>query len=342
MTQDDGGFPRNILNPQGNNPFGGGGDGGGVEIDPEAVGRTVLTVFVLVLIAAIAWSSYYQIAPDEEGVVLRFGRYHKTTQPGPHFKIPLGVDQVLKVPTQRQMKMEFGFRTDKVAQRTSYRRGKEALAESEMLTGDLNVADVEWVVQYHIHDPQAYLFRAREIDEVIQDLSEAVMRQAVGDVSVNDLLTGGREALAANVKSALAEATAHYDLGITVDQLIIQDVNPPEAVKPSFNEVNQAQQEKERAINEAMAQYNNLVPQARGKAEQKISQARGYAAERVNGSKGDVASFLAVQKAYARSPKVTRTRLQLETLQKVLPGVKDKWVVTGAGSGILQHLKLGK
>ena len=317
---------------------------GGNKPPPEIpdLSRFVVPVIAVLLIGFGALGSYYQIDPEEEGVVLRFGRYLSTAQPGPHLKLPFGIDQVLKVPTKRQMKMEFGFRTAQAGQRTTYSRGSESLAESEMLTGDLNVADVEWVVQYHIHDPQAYLFRARNIDEIIRDIAESVMTQMVGDTSVNYLLTQGRETLANEAKEAMTVAVQRFDLGITIDQLITQDVNPPKAVRESFNEVNQAQQEKERAINDAMAEYNQAIPQARGKAEQKVSQAEGFRAERVNRAKGDVASFLEVQRAYAKSKSVTRTRLHLEMLDEVLPKIKEKWILPARGGNILQHLDLGR
>ena len=317
--------------------------GGGNNTPPELpdLSKFVAPVIVILVLGFAALGSYYQVDPEEEAVVLRFGRYFKTTQPGPHIKLPFGIDQVIKVPTRRQMKMEFGFRTAKAGQRTTYNRGAESLAESEMLTGDLNVADVEWVVQYHINDPKAYLFRARNIDEIIRDIAESVMRQMVGDTTVNYLLTQGRETLANQAKKEMTKAVQRFGLGITIDQLITQDVNPPQAVRDSFNEVNQAQQEKERAINDAMAEYNQAIPQARGLAEQAVSQAEGYRAERVNRSKGDVASFVKVQAAYAKSKNVTRTRLHLEMLQDVLPKVKEKWVLPAKGGGVLQHLDIG-
>jgi membrane protease subunit HflK len=319
----------------------GSGDG---QAPPELpdLSRFVIPVIVILVLGFGVLGSYFQVAPDEEGVLLRFGKYHSTAQAGPHLKLPFGVDRVIKVPTKRQMKMEFGFRTAKAGQRTTYHRSAESLAESEMLTGDLNVADVEWVVQYQIHDPKAYLFNARNLDEIIRDIAESVMRQIVGDSSVNYLLTQGRETLALEAKDAMTKAVQRFDLGITIDQLITQDVNPPKAVRASFNEVNQAQQEKERAINEAMAAYNQAIPKARGKAEQQVSQAKGFLAERVNRAKGDVASFLEVQAAYAKSKKVTRTRLHLEMLEEVLPKIKEKWVLPAKSGGILQHLDLGR
>ena len=342
---DDNGFPR-IIKSSGK---GDDSSGGGPrfpdefpEFDPEQTGRFAVIGLLALLAVWGLWSSYFQVSTDEDAVVLRFGKYLRTAGPGPHLKVPFGVDRVYRVPTKRQMKMEFGFRTSKAQQRSSYARGNSSKGESIMLTGDLNVVDLEWVVQYQIRDPKAYLFHAREIDLVIRDLSEAVLRLVVGDVGVNYVLTGGREVIVQQVKDALSEAVQLYDLGIAIDQVIIQDVNPPEAVKQSFNEVNEAQQEREEAINMAKKAYNNAVPKARGSAEQLVSQAEGYAMERVNRSKGDVANFVAMQEAYSKSRSVTRARLHLETLQEVLPKISKKWVVAGAKAGVLKHMDLGK
>jgi membrane protease subunit HflK len=342
---DDNGFPRIIKSSKG----GSGRSGGGPqlptdfpEFDPEQTGRFALYGLLAAILAWGVWSTYFQVGTDEDAVVLRFGSYLRTAGPGPHLKAPFGVDRVYRVPTKRQMKMEFGFRTSKAQQRSAYSRGNSAKGESIMLTGDLNVVDVEWVVQYQIRDPKAYLFHARGIDLVIRDLSEAVLRLVVGDVGVNYVLTGGREVIVQQVKDVLSEAVAMYDLGIAIDQVIIQDVNPPEAVKQSFNEVNEAQQEREEAINMAKKAYNNAVPKARGSAEQLVSQAEGYAMERVNVSKGDVANFVAMQEAYSKSRSVTRARLHLETLQEVLPKISRKWVIAGAKAGVLKHMDLGK
>jgi membrane protease subunit HflK len=338
---DDNGFPR-IIKSQGNR---GGGTGGPrapelPEIDPEQAGKIALLGVIAALLLWGAWSSYFQVATDEEAVVLRFGRFLSTEGPGPHLKLPFGVDEVYLVPSKRQMKMEFGFRTTKAQQRSAYRRGNTGKSESIMLTGDLNVVDLQWVVQYSIRDPKAYLFHAREIDLVIRDLSEALLRLVVGDVGVNYVLTAGRQAIVGQVKDQLSKAVVLYDLGIAIDQVIIQDVNPPEAVKQSFNEVNEAQQEREEAINNAKKAYNNAVPRARGSAQQMISQAEGYALERINQSQGDVANFVAMQSAYSKSRSVTRARLHLEMLQDVLPKVKQKWVVSGAKGGVLKHMDL--
>ena len=196
-----------------------------------------------------------------------------------------------------------------------------------MLTGDLNVATVEWIVQYKIADPYKYLFKLRDVEETFRLMTEAAMRQVVGDHSVTELLTVGREAIAARAKELLSNLCKLYDNGITVQQLVLQDVDPPEPVKPSFNEVNQAIQERERAINEAWAEYNQEIPRARGRAEQQLQAAEGYAVDRVNRAKGDAQRFLALHEEYRKAPEVTRTRLHLETMSEVLPKAGQKLVL---------------
>jgi membrane protease subunit HflK len=294
---------------------------------------------VLVLVALVG--SYYQVEPDEVGLVTRFGRFVRTTGPGPHGKIPFGIEQVQKVPVQRQLKQEFGFRTVHADVDSTFRKDEKTAAESLMLTGDLNVATVEWIVQYKISDPYKYLFKLRDVDQTFRLMAEASMRTVVGDHSVTELLTVGREAIAAKAKELLADLCKRYDNGISVQQLVLQDVDPPESVKPSFNEVNQAIQERERAINEAWAEYNQEIPRARGLAEQKIEASEGYAVDRVNRAKGDAQRFVALQAEYRKAPEVTRTRIYLETLSTVLPAAGKKLIFDEKAKGILPLFPLG-
>ena len=303
----------------------------------RVVGYVVAAVVVL---AALA-SSYYQVEPDEVGLVTRFGRFVRTSNPGPHTKFPFGVEQVQKVPVQRQLKQEFGFRTVRADIQSAFRKDEKTVAESLMLTGDLNVATVEWIVQYKIADPYKYLFKLRDVEETFRLMAEASMRTVVGDHSVTELLTVGREAIAAKAKELLSNLCKLYDNGIAVQQLVLQDVDPPELVKPSFNAVNQAIQERERAINEAWAEYNQEIPRARGLAEQKIEAAEGYAVDRVNRAKGDAQRFSALEEQYRKAPEVTRTRLYLETLSAVLPAAGKKLVFDEKAKGILPMFPLG-
>jgi modulator of FtsH protease HflK len=287
-------------------------------------------------------TTYYQVEPDEVGVVTRFSKFVRTTGPGPHLRLPLGIERVQKVPVQRQLKQEFGFRTLRVGLGSDYRKDEKTAAEAQMLTGDLNVATVEWIVQYKVADPYKYLFKLRDVEATFRMMTEAAMRQVVGDHSVTELLTVGREAIAARAKELLANLCKLYDNGILVQQLVLQDVDPPEPVKPSFNEVNQAIQERERAINEAWAEYNQEIPRARGSAEQLMQGSEGYAVDRVNRAKGDAQRFLALHEEYRKAPEVTRTRLHLETMSAVLPRAGTKLVLDEQARGLLPMFSLGK
>ncbi|MES1171720.1 MAG: FtsH protease activity modulator HflK [Bacteroidota bacterium] len=305
---------------------------------PRLVGAAVVGV---VLIAATS-SSYYQINADSVGAVTRFGRFVGTANPGPHFKLPFGIDDVIKVPVERQLKQEFGFRTAQAESRTGLPRDEKTQAESLMLTGDLNVANVEWIVQYKIADPYKYLFKVRDVEETFRLMTEAAMRQVVGDRSVTELLTVGRESIAAEAKELLTDLNKRYDTGIAVQQLVLQDVDPPEPVRPSFNEVNQAIQERERAVNEAWTEYNQEIPRASGRALQKIQAAEGYAVDRVNRAKGEAQRFIALHEEYKKAPEVMRTRLHLETLSAVLPAAGRKVILDESARGILPLLSLDK
>lgn len=298
--------------------------------------------FILIGLIAVVllWMSFYQLQPDEVGVVLRFGRFTRETNPGPHFLIPF-METVIKVPVERQLKQEFGFRTVQAGVRTEYTDEGQHLDESMMLTGDLNVGVVEWIVQYKIKDPYAFLFKVREVESTFRDMSEAAMRQVVGDHSVDEVLTIGREVIAAQAKDLLQSLCDKYETGIDVQQLVLQDVNPPDPVKPSFNEVNQAIQEKERVTNEAWSDYNQAIPKARGEAQRMIQESEGYAAERVNRSQGEAARFEAIFQEYRKAPRVTRNRMYLETLEEILPRMGKKVILDEEQQGVLPLLNLG-
>jgi membrane protease subunit HflK len=274
-------------------------------------------------------------------VVQRFGAYVRTEDPGLHVKIPLFIETVTKVPVQRQLKTEFGFRTLRAGVQSQFAASTaETNAEALMLTGDLNVANVEWIVQYRIKEPRLFLFHVRDVTGTFRDMSEAAMRQVVGDHSVDEVLTIGRETIALQAKEELQRLCDLYGIGIEVQQLVLQDVNPPDPVKPAFNEVNQAIQEKERAINDAWADYNRAVPLAKGQAEQAIREAEGYAVERVNNAEGDARRFEALVTEYSHAPAVTRRRLYLETLAQILPRAGRKVVVDDKAKSILPLLNL--
>ncbi len=297
----------------------------------------VKAILIIVLLLLIGFASYYQIEPEEVGVLTRFGAFVETTEPGPHFKIPL-VDQVLKVPAKRQLKQEFGFRTESAGVKSAFSRNLGTLQESMMLTGDLNVAVVEWIVHYKIADPYQYLFMTRLPKETLSALSEATMRAVVGDYSVTEVLTKGREEVLEKARVHLAELCKRYETGIAIQRVELKDSAPPDPVKPSFNEVNQAEQERDRLQNEAWARYNQAIPKARGEAKQLIQEAQGYAVERVNNAKGDAERFLAIEKEYARAPEVTRTRIYLETMTEVLPKAGKKVLMDESAKGVMPLL----
>ena len=299
-----------------------------------------LAVVVLVVVVLLAgFSIVFTIEPEEVGVVLAFGKYSRTAEPGLRMKWPWPIETKIKVPVQRQLKEEFGFRTDRAGVRTSYAAGGFE-SESLMLTGDLNVAVVEWTTQYRVNDPYKYLFKVRNVTETFRDMNEAVIRNVVGDRSVNEVLTIGRQEIATEVEQRLQELCDQYDTGIRVEQIVLQDVNPPDKVKPSFNEVNEAQQERERLINEARTEFNRVVPRARGEAQQMIQEAEGYATDRENRAKGDAALFNELLQAYLRAPEVTRRRIYLETMQDVLPKVEKKVILDSDLKGVLPLLSL--
>jgi membrane protease subunit HflK len=253
-------------------------------------------------------------------------------------KIPL-LEGVIKVPVQRQLKQELGFRTTEAAIRSQF-SDEQFSEESMMLTGDLNVAVVEWIVQYRVSDPFLYLFKVRNLEETFRSLNEAVMREVVGDRTITEVLTVGRQEIENTAKDKLQELCNQYETGISVAQVVLQDVNPPDAVKPSWDEVNQAQQQRDRLINEARAEYNKVIPRSKGEAQQTILGAEGYALDRVNRAEGDSARFLSLQNAYRTAPDVTRQRLYLETMERVLPRVGGKVFMDKDAKGSVPLLPL--
>ncbi|MCO4773905.1 MAG: FtsH protease activity modulator HflK [Deltaproteobacteria bacterium] len=308
------------------------------EITPAQI-RLVRLLVIVLAILAMAGTTAFTVEPEEEGVVLRLGRYNRTVPPGLHFKLPLIIETVRKVPTQRQLKEEFGFRTKNAATRTEY-ADTNLSGEKLMLTGDLNVAVVEWIAQYRVKDPYKYLFKVRNVRSTFRDMNEAVMRQIIGDRSVSEVLTIGRQEIESEAERLLQDMCDEYDTGIQVEQVVLQNVNPPDEVKPSFDEVNQAQQERERQINDAKTAFNKVIPAARGQAEETVARAGGYAIERTNRAQGEAERFTALRLAYEKAPKVTRQRLYLETMSEVIPRAKSKVVLSEGGNGVLPLLNL--
>lgn len=311
--------------------------GNAVSMPGGLIRKIVLGLIVLIFLV----STLYSIGADEVGVVQRFGKYVRKTDPGLHMKMPFGIETVTKVKVKKVFKQEFGFRTLKADIRTQY-SSKKYFEESLMLTGDLNVAEVEWIVQYKVKDPYNYLFKIKDPVETLRAMSEAVVRKVVGDRDVTDVLTVGRIEIAEQVEMGLQELLDRFDSGLQVVTVKLQDVNPPEPVRPAFNEVNRAKQDKEKMINEAWEDYNKRIPRAKGEAEQVVAEAEGYALRRVNQAEGDVSLFNQVYREYRNAPDVTRRRLYLETMNNILPKMQDIYIVDEDQKSILPLLEIGK
>ena len=309
------------------NRGGGGRNRGGSAPPPRIPFGLIGTGFVVLLLAWGVMSTYYTVQPEERAVVKRFGKVVKIADPGLHFKIPFGIDDVQLVATERVLKQEFGFRTAGSSDgRTDY-SGRDFPDESLMLSGDLNVIDVEWVVQYRIADPMKYLYAMREPTGTLRDIAESVMRRAVGNRLGSEVLTTARVDISNTARDEIQAAMARYDNGIHVVTVELQDVVPPAAVQPAFNEVNEARQERERMINEATKRANSEIPRARGEANRAIAEAEGYATERVNGALGETARFRSILAEYRGAPDVTRSRMYLEAIDEVLPRIGSVVVV---------------
>jgi modulator of FtsH protease HflK len=279
----------------------------------------------LAALATVGFTSFYTVNTESVAVVQRFGRHIETTDSGLHFKLPLFIDRVTIVPVRRQLKLEFGFTTRGAT--NEFQSSEEPAKERDMVTGDLNAAEVEWVVQYGISDPVEYLFQVRESPATLRDVSESMMCEVIGDRTVDEVLTYGRAGIEADCLKKLQEATAVFRMGIRVEQVQLKNIHPPRPVQDSFDEVNRAQQEREERINIANGQYNKEVPRARGLADQQVSAAEGYALRRVNEAEGDVARFRELLLQYEKAPAITRRRLYLETMNEVLPALGGKVVI---------------
>jgi len=301
--------------------------------------KAAMPIIGLMIVLVSLLTSFYMVGPNELGVVRRFGKYVRSTDPGLHFKLPFNIERVNNVKVDYIFKEEFGFRTVSPGVVTQY-SSREYFDESLMLTGDLNVLVVEWIVQFKVKAPVKLLFNIRNPRNTVRNISEAVMRQVVGDHSVSEVLTTRRIEINQEVQDKLQEILNNYESGIQIVTLKLQDVNPPDQVKPSFNEVNEAKQEKEKVINQAWEAYNKAVPRAKGEAEKTIREAEGYALERVNKAKGDAAKFIATWQAYKDAQQVTRKRLYLETMGKIMPKAGRKFFVDESQKGILPLLRL--
>ena len=301
----------------------------------EKYSKFAIPIIIIFVILLGLKSIFYTVEPDEEAVVIRFGKYIGTYPPGLHFKLPFGIDKNINVKTKRVLQEEFGFRTKNLQSRRTEYSGNVYGSESLMLTGDLNVADVEWVVQYQIADPFKYLFQTKAPIRNIRDASESIMRRVVGDRLVTEVLTTGRVEIASQAKELMQNVLNRYDMGVKIVTVELQDVNPPDLVKPSFNEVNEAKQEQEKVINQAEEAYNKVIPEAKGKAEKMVSEAEGYANALINRAQGDAEKFKSIVKEYNRAPAVTKKRIYLETLEEIFNSMENIIVIDPKVRGIV-------
>jgi len=311
--------------------------------------RTILAVVVGLVLLSVLKSAVYSVNTEERGVILRFGRHVRTTDPGLHLKYPWPIEQRINVPTEQVRILEFGFATMEAGRVTRYRAPtSEDKRVAEMLTGDLNLAHVEWIVQYRIADPYKFLFRIggdanpfRSVEDTLRDAAEAVMRRLVGDVSVDEVLTFGRDRIAGDAKRLLQGIVDRFDCGINVVTVKLQSVAPPDPVKDAFDSVNRARQNKERVVNEARGERNQLIPAKRGERDRAIAEAEGYRERVVRTAMGRANAFLSQLAEYEKAPEITRTRLYLEAMESLLGAVEQKTVIDESVRGVLPLLDLG-
>lgn len=297
-----------------------------------------------ILTLLIVMNGFFTVKTEEVGIITRFGKFSREVESGLKFKMPF-IEKVYLVPVENQQKIEFGFKTTKADTRSSFYKGEVEKEVALMLTGDLNLADVEWVIQYRVDNPKNYLFSVRDPKSTLQDISEATMRQIVGDRTVHEVITIGRTQMNIEVKDLLQKICKDYSLGIKIEQVVLQSINPPEPVKSAFDAVNKAEQEQQTLINVANKARNMIIPKAKGEAEGTIQKAEGYAAERINRAKGEATRFSSLYMEYIKAPEVTKRRIYLETMASVLPKLGNKIITDQKGNSVLpllqMHLKKG-
>lgn len=308
--------------------------------DQKSQFRAIIMGLIAVLVVIALLTAFYTVQAESQGVVLRFGKYIKTVEPGLKFKLPFGIDTVQIVPVRRQLKQEFGVSTRDATNPYQYTSSSEQSREKSMVTGDLNAASVEWIVQFRVNNPKQFLFQVKEPESTLRAVSESVMREVVGDRTVDEVITVGRQEIEVVALQRMQELVDNYKMGLSIDQVQLKDVNPPPPVQPSFNEVNQAQQQREQLINQANGEYNKVVPRARGEADQKIRAAEGYALKRVNEAEGDATKFTALFTEFLKAPEVTKRRLHLETMRSIIPKMGKKIILDSDAKQILPLLQI--
>jgi len=295
---------------------------------------------LLIVLLYLGSSTFYTVGVDEVGVVQRFGKFVRTTQPGLNFKFPAGIEKVTKVKVRRVYKEEFGFRTVSAGVRSTFATSSDENSVALMLTGDLNVAVVPWIVQYRINDAYNFLFKVEDVKQLLRDMSEAAMRLVVGDRSINEVISK-REEIADQSRALLQKELDKAETGIHIVTIEMKKTNVPDPVQPSFNEVNEAIQEREQLIYQAREDYNKAIPAARGEADRTVQAAEGYSLDRINRAKGDAARFTSLYAEYAKAKDVTKRRLYLESIQRLLPRLGQKYIVDQNQKNLLPLLNLG-
>lgn len=315
-------------------------------------GRIVIAVIVAA-IAIAGWSMVYTVGTDSRGVVLRLGKPLEPSLPGLHYKAPWPIDRVTTVPVAKVQSIEFGYRTVSAGRRTQYAAASDdGRTMARMLTADLNLAHVEWVVQYRISDPIKYLFKIggdvrlphhRNVEDLISDVSEAVMRRIVGDVSVDTVITTGREQIAATAKDEMQAVLDGFESGVQIVAVKLQSARPPDPVRDAFDEVNRAKQMKEKVVNDAKGKRNAQIPRARGGRDRAIAEAEGYALRVEMSAQGQANAFLAKLAEFEKAPEITRVRLYLEAMENIFARVEEKIVIGESVKGLLPllHLEAG-
>lgn len=301
----------------------------------DTFSRLKYPVLIALLTVVGLMSSFYTVEPEEDAVVIRLGKHIGNTGSGLHFKLPFGIDKITKLKTKNVLQEEFGFRTVNTSSRRTTYSSRNYDHESLMLTGDLNVAEVQWVVQYQISDPFKYIYKTSDPVTNIRDISESIMRRVVGDKLVTEVLTTGRVEIATDAKIMMQKLLDKYDLGVRVNTVKLQDVNPPKVVQASFNDVNAAKQEQEKMLNQAEEAYNRVIPEAKGKANKLIQEAEGFASEVINRAHGNAERFTAIFREYRKAPSITRKRIYLETMQEIFQRLDKLTIVDRKIKGLL-------
>ncbi|MCD4652204.1 MAG: FtsH protease activity modulator HflK [Candidatus Cloacimonetes bacterium] len=307
----------------------------GFQINRKTITWAVIGIIVVIFLA----TGLYTINPEEVGVIQRFGKYTRTAGSGLHFMIPFGVEQLTKVKVEHVFKQEFGYRTIEAGVKSRF-SNRDFSAESLMLTGDLNIADVEWIVQFRINDPVMYLFNVRNVEETLRNVTESVTRLVVGDRSVDEVIVLSRKEIAIDTEQRLQKVMDEYKTGISIVTVQLQNVNPPKAVQKAFNEVNSAKQEEEKFVNQALQQMNQVIEEAKGKAKRTVEEAEGYAINRTNRASGDAERFNRLYIEYRKAKSVTRKRIYIETMLEILNNVNNVYIVDEKAKNVLPLLNI--